>query len=214
MTIDELNKQLVPVVEVNSEQFDRLQWYLSELLKWNRKINLTSITDIDQCWEKHVVDSLLAACFIGKDDHVLDIGSGAGFPSIPLRIVYDELTVDSVDSVSKKIRFQRHCARQLGLARFTAHGSRVELLQDEMSRQFDVVVSRAFTSLDKFIEVAVPFMKTSGRIVAMKGAAADSEIELAGPTLEKYGLVVARKNEIVLGASKSVRVLLEIQRKG
>ena len=188
-----------------------LKRYLDELLKWNRKINLTSITDIDQCWEKHIVDSLLATCFVDHSDRILDIGSGAGFPSIPLSIVYDGLRVDSVDSVTKKIRFQRHCSRHLGLGEFNAHASRIETLHDELSGQFDVVVSRAFTSLDNFVEIAVPFLKSKGRIVAMKGAAAESELQLAQGTLDKFGLEIAGKKDIVLARSKSKRVLLEIK---
>lgn len=213
MNVDEINEQLGAVAKVDLAQFEQLQWYLNELLKWNRKINLTSITAIDECWEKHIVDSLLAACFIEQYDNILDIGSGAGFPSIPLQIVYAKLLIDSVDSVSKKISFQRHCVRQLGLKGFTAHAKRIESFRDEKAGMYDVVISRAFTSLDNFIEIAVPFMKPSGRIVAMKGAAAANEVELSRPVLDKYGLVVARRKEIVLSGSKSIRVLLEIKQR-
>jgi len=213
MNVDELNRQLAGIVTVDSAQFEQLQWYLNELLKWNRKINLTSITTMNECWEKHIVDSLLATCFIDKHDHVLDIGSGAGFPSIPLRIVYAGMNIDSVDSVSKKISFQRHCVRQLALKNFTAHAKRIESLKEQKAGFFDVVVSRAFTSLDNFIEVAVPFIKPNGRIIAMKGAAVASEVDQAKLTLDKYGLVVDRQREFVLGDSKSVRVLLEIKHK-
>lgn len=212
IAIDELNRQLGSIVTVDSKQFEKLNWFINELIKWNRKINLTSITDVDECWEKHVVDSLLAACFIHNGDHVLDIGSGAGFPSIPLRIIYDQLRVDSVDSVNKKISFQRHCSRHLDLSGYTAHAKRVESLRDDMAGHFDVVVSRAFTSLDNFIDVSAPFIAPNGRIVAMKGSAAVSEIELAKPNLEKHGLVIERSREVDLGRSKSKRFLIEIKR--
>lgn len=212
MDIQKLNEQLEPNVTVDPQQFEKLQWYLVELLKWNRKINLTSIVDIDQCWEKHIVDSLLASCFIDGNEHVLDIGSGAGFPSIPLKIVYEGLVVDSVDSVSKKISFQRHCIRNLGVKNFSAHAERIEALQEEMAGKFDVVISRAFTSLIQFVEIAAPFLNSKGKILAMKGSAADDELLLAQVSLQRLGLTVVSRKEVVLSPSKSKRVLIEIKR--
>jgi len=212
MDIQELNEQLRSYVTVDPYQFEKLQWYLAELLKWNRKINLTSIVDIDQCWEKHIVDSLLASCFVDGDEHVLDIGSGAGFPSIPLKIVYENLVVDSVDSVSKKISFQRHCVRNLAIKKFSAHAQRIEALPEEMAGQFDIVISRAFTSLIQFVEIAAPFLNSTGKIIAMKGSAADDELLLASATLQRLGLTVVSRKEVFLVPSKSKRVLIEIKR--
>lgn len=213
MDIDQLNKQLGSIVNVDSGQYEKLQSYLEELLKWNRKINLTSIVDIDQCWEKHIVDSLLACCFIGGNERLLDIGSGAGFPSFPLKIVYNDLVVDSVDSVSKKISFQRHCVRKFNVQNYSAHSKRIELMQEEMVGQFDVVVSRAFTSLVKFIEIAEPFLKRTGKIVAMKGSAAEDEVLLAADTLDRLGLTIVGRKDVQLTPSMSRRVLLEIKRR-
>lgn len=212
MNISELNNQLAPYLVVNDQQYEKLKWYLNELLKWNRKINLTSIVDIDQCWEKHIVDSLLASCFIQGNERLLDIGSGAGFPSIPLKIVCGELNIDSVDSVSKKISFQRHCIRHLGVVDFRAHAKRIESMDKELDRQFDVVVSRAFTSLDQFIEIAEPFITASGKIIAMKGSAAKNEVVLAADTLKRLKLSIVRQVEIDLVPSESKRVLIEIKR--
>lgn len=212
MDVEQLNEQLKPNLTVNPQQFEKLQWYLSELLKWNRKINLTSIVDIDQCWEKHVIDSLIANCFIAGNEHVLDIGSGAGFPSIPLKIIYEDLCVDSVDSVSKKISFQRHCIRNLAVQNFHAHAKRIEDLQQELAGQFDVVISRAFTSLVQFVEIAEPFMGPKGKIVAMKGSSAEDEALIASAALQRLGLTITRRKEVVLEPSKSKRVLFEIMR--
>lgn len=212
MNKDVLNGFLHEFVEVDDVKYGKLEWYLRELLKWNKKINLTSITNIDECWEKHIVDSLQMACFIDATDTVLDIGSGAGFPSLPLKIINDTLRIESVDSVTKKIRFQRHCARHLGMEDFIAHASRIEHLQQNRAAEFDVVISRAFTSLDRFIEIAFPFMKPDGRILAMKGAAAEKEIASSQPVLNKYGLFVTRKEEVLLPFSKSERVMIEIKK--
>lgn len=214
MTNEELNEQLSPYVTISISQFEKLQWYVSELLKWNRKINLTSIIDIDTCWEKHIVDSLLASCFMEGCERVLDVGSGAGFPSIPLAIAFEELRVDSVDSVSKKIRFQRHCVRQLNIENFTTHAERIESLMDGMAGRFDIVVSRAFTSLDQFIEVALPFLKPNGKILAMKSAGVDKEILIASDRLKENGLSIVRRKDLVLSPSLSKRVLVEIGKMG
>ncbi|MEA3464400.1 MAG: 16S rRNA (guanine(527)-N(7))-methyltransferase RsmG [Thermodesulfobacteriota bacterium] len=212
MTIEYINDQLKSDVQINKNQYRLFGLYIKELLRWNKKINLTSITELEQCWEKHIVDSLLPTYLLSGDEKLLDIGSGAGLPCVPLKILFSELNVDSVDSVSKKIHFQRHCARVLQFSNFIAHAERVELFSTTHASQYDVVISRAFSSLKLFIEYAVPFIVPHGRIIAMKGSTADEEIEAAQEILLEYGLKITKNITVMLKPSGAQRVLLEIKK--
>jgi len=211
MNLDYVNKQLCNVCEVTSSQYEHLNIYLDELLRWNRKVNLTSIVDKDACWEKHIIDSMHCGCFVDGRERVLDIGSGAGLPSIPLSIIYENLQVLSVDSVTKKINFQRHVARLLDLKNYETTAARIESLVVQEGGRFDVVVSRAFASLELFVKLALPFMKPHGRIIAMKSVAVDNELSIAENFLCTNNLHIAQKREVKLQPTGSKRVLLEIK---
>lgn len=206
-------KQLEGVTQIGSEQYDQLLQYLNEMLRWNKKINLTSIVDEGECWEKHIVDSLLVAGMLSGDEHVLDIGSGAGLPSIPLKICFSDLDVVSVDSVAKKIRFQRHVGRLLNFDRFDARSARIEQLESEFDARFDVVTSRAFASLELFVRHALPFVGNHGRIIALKSTGVDREIAQAERFFEAENLYIHDNKTYQLLPSNSKRVLLDIRRK-
>ena len=117
-------------LNLSSASIFQLERLVDELLRWNPRRNLTAITDRDEVLEKHLVDSLTLLSFARQSTRLLDIGSGAGFPALPLKIVCPELAVVSVDAVGKKIDFQRHVVRSLGLQGFTALHARVETLTD------------------------------------------------------------------------------------
>jgi 16S rRNA (guanine527-N7)-methyltransferase len=152
--------------------------FLRELVKWNRKLNLTAIRGEKEIILKHFLDSLSVLPFVPQDVRLLDIGSGPGFPGIPLKIVASSLDITLVDSVRKKVDFQRHILRTLGLKGIEAVHGRVQdrsFLQGRAGR-FDGVVSRAFSDLRTFLALSAPFLKKSGMAVAMKGKAAEEEI--------------------------------------
>lgn len=211
MTHDELNRY-VAGVEVTCRQYCDLERYLAELLRWNKKINLTSITRLDECWEKHIVDSLLAAPMIVAGERILDVGSGAGLPSIPLAIMYPECHFCSVDTVGKKINFQRHCARLLGLKNFDAVSCRIEQ-HTPQEGGYDVVMSRAFSSLHTFVQLTSNLINPSGRLLALKGSNYQQEVEEALPLLEQEGLVIDRVVEATLHPSGVLRAFVVIRRK-
>lgn len=181
--------QSVTSIAVETEA--QLKTFISELLRWNKKINLTAITDLKEISAKHIADSLLISCLIGKNSAVLDIGSGAGFPGIPLSIIRSDLEIVSVDAVAKKIQFQKHISRKLALDKFSPVHGRVEELDKKYHRAFDVVVSRAFASLDFYVQLAKPFVRQGGVIIAMKGPGAFEEIADAEKTLSDLKLTVA-----------------------
>jgi len=184
--------------------------FVDELKKWNRKINLTAIRNDTDIVIKHLVDSLMFATVVVDGETVLDIGSGGGFPAIPLSITRPDVTVVSVDAVGKKISFQRHVARLLALSRFEAVHARIEDLQESRARQFDVIVSRAFSSLDLFVTLAAPFMKSGGRMIAMKGPAARGEHEGVDGKFCDLGFEITSIQEYSLPHNRGERVLVTI----
>jgi len=148
--------------------FDLFLW---ELIKWNQKINLTAIRSETGIITKHFLDSLSVHPYLPKSSSLLDIGSGPGFPGIPLKMVEPALEVTLIDSVRKKVDFQRHIIRKLGLKGIDAIHGRVqerEILQ-RMEDRFDCALSRAFSDLSTFLILSYPFLKEGGIALAMKG---------------------------------------------
>ena len=184
-----------------------------ELLRWNRRINLTAIRDPREALEKHLVDSLTLCPLLDGRERLLDLGSGGGFPGLPLQIARPGLQVVSVDAVRKKIAFQRHVARTLNLEGFVAWAGRAEAVADQpgWKHAFDVVVSRAFTDLPNFVALALPCLAPGGRMVAMKGPDARSELQAAQEGLERLGVICREVRSLALPASGARRCLVVLQ---
>jgi len=158
--------------------------YLKELLKWNQKINLTAIRSEKGMVLKHFLDSLSVTPYLPKHSFILDIGSGAGFPGIAIKIVQPTLEVTLIDSVRKKVDFQRHILRMLGLKGTEAIHGRVQdkgILQG-LGGRFDIVLSRAFSDLQTFLALSFPFLIEGGTVIAMKGEVDDKEMRLLTET--------------------------------
>lgn len=185
-----------------------------ELLRWNTRINLTAITDHREALEKHLVDSLTVLEEVGPAGRLLDLGSGGGFPGLPLRIVAPRLEVLSVDAVEKKIAFQRHVVRLLGLDGFTPWHGRAEGLpaQKIFAAGFDRVVSRAFASLEQFARLALPCLAPRGRIIAMKGPDGPAELAEAMSSLRTLGLTCTGCRKLVLPESGAGRTVITLTR--
>ena len=150
-----------------------------ELIKWNRKINLTAITDPLDIAIKHFLDSLAPAKRIPDDARLLDIGSGAGFPGIPLKIIKPSLSVLMIDGVRKKVNFLKYVLRTLDLENIDALQIRAEYLANEPAHtnSFDVIISRALSDLALFVKNAMPLLAPQGMIMAMKGRADAKELD-------------------------------------
>ena len=167
-------------IRLNQKQAEAFDLYLRELLKWNEKINLTAIRSEKGIVLKHFLDSLSVYPYLSKTVSLLDIGSGAGFPGIPLKIVQPSLEITLIDSVRKKVDFQKHIVRMLGLKGTEAIHGRIqnkEILQS-MTGRFDTVISRAFSDLQTLLLLAFPFLKKGGILLAMKGELEKEEIRL------------------------------------
>ncbi|MEK6791706.1 MAG: 16S rRNA (guanine(527)-N(7))-methyltransferase RsmG [Deltaproteobacteria bacterium] len=162
-------------ITLPQEAIERFFIYLSELKKWNQKINLTSIESDRDILIRHFLDSMTVYPFVSHSKRILDIGSGAGFPGIPLKIIDPALEVILVDSVAKKVSFMRHIIRTLGLATggngIHALHSRIEdaAFIERHKGYFDRIISRAFSELEVFVRLALPLCTPGGKIIAMKG---------------------------------------------
>jgi 16S rRNA (guanine527-N7)-methyltransferase len=166
-------------IHIEAPRMDRLVRFAETLLQWNQKINLTAITDPREMAVKHFVDAMAALPLIPGTGSLLDIGSGGGFPGLVIAIFRPELSITSIDAVRKKISFQQHLIRTLGLTSVHALHTRAETLPGENNR-YDIIVSRALGSLEMFSGLALPMLSETGRAVAYKGimdAAGMEEIE-------------------------------------
>ena len=165
-------------IHLNEKDVEAFDLYLRELLKWNQKINLTAVRSEKGIILKHFLDSLSLYPHLSKPSSLMDIGSGAGFPGIPLKMVEPSLEVTLIDSVRKKVDFQKHIIRTLGLKGIEAIHGRVqekEVLQS-MGGRFEVVISRAFSDLQTLLILSFPFLKKGGIVLAMKGEMDHEEI--------------------------------------
>ncbi len=161
---------------------DAFERYMDELQRWNQYINLTAIEDEPDIVIKHFIDSLIPLRFIGERDFILDIGSGAGFPGLPIKIVLHSVKLVMLDARLKKINFINSVINILKLQGATALHQRAEAkdFQELMGKSFDIVISRASFSLDRLAVLALPYMRDNGKLIAMKSKKDDAVDNLPG----------------------------------
>lgn len=179
-------------ITLENQTVEAFDLYLRELLKWNEKMNLTAIRSEKGIVLKHFLDSLSVLPHLPKVSSLLDIGSGAGFPGIPLKMIQPSLEVTLIDSVRKKIDFQKHIIRTLGLKGIESIHGRVqdkEILEC-LRNQFDAVIARAFSDLDTLLLLSYPFLKRGGVLLAMRGETSGEELRsLPQSTRMQYRLI-------------------------
>lgn len=173
-------------IEVDFKKFYK---YMKELLDWNEKINLTAIKDEKEFVVKHFIDSLTIAKFVPGNSRVIDIGTGAGFPGIPLKIVKDSIKITLVDSVNKKVMVLQDVINKLGLKNIDAIHTRAEDIahKTEYRESFDIATSRAVSNLTTLVEYLLPFVKVGGKVLCMKGPNCDIEINDARKAISTFG---------------------------
>lgn len=173
-----LAEQGFELSEKQKEQFER---YFELLVEWNEKINLTAITEKAEVYLKHFYDSIapvLQGYIPNEPLNLLDIGAGAGFPSLPMKIIAPNIKVTIIDSLNKRINFLNLLAEELGLADVHFHHGRAEDFgQDKNFRaQFDIVTARAVARMQVLSELTIPFLTVGGKLIALKAAAVDEEL--------------------------------------
>lgn len=174
-----------PLTEHQKKQYER---YFELLVEWNEKINLTAITEKDEVYLKHFYDSIapiLQGLIENQPIRLLDIGAGAGFPSLPMKILFPELDVAIIDSLNKRINFLHLLAEELGLnGVHFYHGRAEDFAQDKAFRaQFDIVTARAVARMQVLSELTIPYLKVGGRLLALKASNAPEELEEAKTAL-------------------------------
>ena len=158
-------------LSLDEHQLNLFATHAVTLDMWNKTINLTSIKDPDEIASKHFIDSLALVPYIKKQARILDIGSGGGFPGFCLKVANPDLDIVMIDSAKKKVNFLKDLIRTTIMEKIEAKHIRAEDLanDDHYNGTFDIVVSRAFSRLDKFVQLSIPFLNKNGIILAMKG---------------------------------------------
>ena len=206
-----LEKSLKAIdIKLSELQMKQIVEHATELMIWNQKMNLTAIKDPCEVAEKHFFDSIAAASFLGAEKSLVDIGSGGGFPGIPLKIMKPSLKIILVDASQKKINFLKHVIRLLKLEGINAVHARVEDLKmdENFFKRFDAVISRAFTDLERFVDLSWPLLNREGRIYAMKGKHLEMEIT---PTL--FSRFECKINHYLLPFEKADRYVIRLSTK-
>lgn len=180
-----LKQQQIELTDRQQMQFER---YFELLVEWNKKINLTAITEKKEVYLKHFYDSIapiLQGRIKNQNIKLLDIGAGAGFPSLPMKILYPALDVTVIDSLNKRILFLNYLADELDLEKVHFyHGRAEDFAQDKDFRaQFDIVTARAVARMQILAELTIPFLKVSGRLLALKATNAPEELTEANNAL-------------------------------
>ena len=178
-------------IDCADDKAARLMLYMEGVLSWNEKVNLTAITDRDEFVNKHFIDSLLCAEtpeFTGSSS-ICDVGTGGGFPGVPLAICYPDKEFVLMDSLDKRVRIVRQLCEELGIANVTViHGRAEELGRNKEYRDcFDLCVSRAVANMRVLAEYCLPFVKPGGAFIAYKGADCESEIDDARRAVRLLG---------------------------
>ncbi|RSK29190.1 16S rRNA (guanine(527)-N(7))-methyltransferase RsmG [Bacillus sp. HMF5848] len=204
-------------IQLSELQIQQFELYFKELVEWNEKMNLTAITDKEQVYLKHFYDSISAAFYVdfSKPMTICDVGAGAGFPSIPLKICFPHLHVSIVDSLQKRITFLNHLASSLQLEGVAFYHDRAETFarKEGIRENYDIVMARAVARLSVLSELCIPLAKTGGQFIAMKGAAANTELEAATTAIKVLGGEVTSTYTFSLPMEESERSIIIIDKK-
>lgn len=209
----ELNKIGIILTDNQKKQFDQ---YYRLLVEWNKVMNLTGIVDYDEVNLKHFTDSLTIVKVIDMEKIrcIIDVGTGAGFPGIPIKIVYPHVKVILLDSLNKRIKFLNTVIDELELSDIHAvHGRAEDMARKEEYREkFDLCVSRAVSNLSTLSEYCLPFLRINGFFVSYKSGAADEEIKQAENALNLLGGKIDNVDKFVLPDTDMGRMLVKINK--
>ena len=197
-------------IELKKEQIEKFFQYMKLLLEWNEKINLTTITDPKDIILKHFIDSLTIQKYIKENSYLVDVGTGAGFPGIPLKIYRKDIKVVLLDSLNKRINFLNEVCKELELENISAIHSRAE--EFAKNKKYNVVTSRAVANLSTLTEYMLPLTKIGGICICMKGKEIEEELKDAKKAICVLGGTVKEKREFFLKGEERISrniILLE-----
>ena len=201
-------------IKFTEEQLNQFYKYMNLLLEWNEKINLTAITDPNEVILKHFIDSLTINKYIKENSTLADVGTGAGFPGIPLKILRPDLKITLVDSLNKRINFLNEVINKLNLVNIETVHSRIEDFgKDKKYREsFDFVTARAVANLAVLSEYLLPIAKVGGQCVCMKGSSVEEELSNGKNAIKVLGGKIKNIDEFVLPDSDMSRNVIIIDK--
>ena len=217
MNFEDFGKELVEKalkirIELSEHQIEQFYIYMKLLTEWNEKINLTAIIEPKEIILKHFIDSLTISSQIQQSRTIADIGSGAGFPGIPLKIVNPEKELVLIDSLSKRVNFLNEVIKKCNINGITAIHARVEEIghNSKYRGQFDVTTSRAVAKLNVLLEYMMPLVKLGGKCICLKGPNIDDEIKESKKALNILGGEISKIEKINLPDSDNKRTIIEV----
>ena len=201
-------------IELSDLQLEQVYKYMKLLLEWNKTMNLTGITDPEEIIIKHFIDSLTVVNKIEKNNTIIDVGSGAGFPGIPIKIAFPETNILLLDSLNKRISFLNEVIEKLDLKNIkTIHGRAEDFGRDKNYREkFDIATARAVAPLNVLIEYLMPFVKMGGKCLCMKGSNSSEEIKNSDNAIRSLGGILIRSEEFFIPKTDIVRKVVEIKK--
>lgn len=196
------------------EQIEKFYNYMNLLLEWNEKINLTAIVEENDIILKHFIDSVTINKYLEKDNKIIDVGTGAGFPGLPIAILNNEKEITLLDSLNKRILFLQDVVNKINLQNVTAIHSRAEEFGKNKAHRekYDVVVSRAVASLNILLEYMLPLVKVGGKCICMKGSNIDEELESSKNAIKELGGKLVKREEFLLPDSDIKRNIIIIEK--
>lgn len=211
--VQKLQEKGFTITEKQQKQF---AIYYETLVEWNKLMNLTAVTEKEEVYLKHFFDSITPSFYYDftKVQSICDVGAGAGFPSIPLKIMFPHLEVTIVDSLNKRINFLNHLSVELGLTNVRFIHDRAETFgKGEYRESFDVVTARAVARLSVLSELCLPLVKKGGHFIALKGAQGEIEVEEGLFAISILGGEVIHNHPLTLPEEDSMRYILDIEKK-
>ena len=212
---EELEKYLNAIsIKLEEKQIKQFYDYMNLLIEWNKKINLTAIIEPKEIILKHFVDSLTISKYINEKSTLIDVGTGAGFPGIPLKILRNDIKITLVDSLNKRIKFLDEVIKKLNLDNIkTVHGRAEEIGRNKEYREkFDYATSRAVANTATLSEYLIPLVKEKGKCICMKGPDIAEELENGKKAISVLGGRVIKKEEFDLPLTDIKRTILVIEK--
>lgn len=201
-------------IELSSKQLNRFCLYIDELMEWNRRMNLTGLSEPGRIINELLLDSLLCASLIPDKGGMLDVGSGAGFPGMVIKMVHSDLNVHLLEASSKKGLFLRHMVRLLELKDIEVKKGRIEKGSGGLSgKGYDIITARALASLDRIMAWCTPFLSVNGRLVGFLGKDADIILKKNEPVKKAHGLELHQKIEYMLPGKDFTRTIVIFRKK-
>ncbi|MBN1595433.1 16S rRNA (guanine(527)-N(7))-methyltransferase RsmG, partial [candidate division FCPU426 bacterium] len=201
-------------ISYTEETLDVFHHYYQLLIQWNKRMNLTSITAIHDVYFKHFLDSISSSCIVSySNQYVVDMGTGAGFPGLPLKILYPHLKVVFVDSSQKKIKALKEICKDLNINNCEFVADNVENMgRGSFRAAFDVVITRALSSLNVIIELGIPLLKINGKLIAYKGPNVEKEVENSYKALNVLNALIIKNLEIKVPFAEFKRRIIIVEK--